>query len=102
MCHLQALPGDPHYDAAAGMQAVVDWARMDLLALQNGGVDAIMFSNEFSLPYLTKVETITVAAMARVIGELMAGYPRPLRRKRPVGSISLAGPGGRDWRQIHP
>jgi membrane complex biogenesis BtpA family protein len=29
-----------------------------------------MFSNEFSLPYLTKVEPITVATMARIIGEL--------------------------------
>lgn len=77
MCHLNALPGDPHYDAAAGMRAVVDWARKDLLALQNGGVDAIMFSNEFSLPYLTKVETITAAAMARVIGEVMADIRVP-------------------------
>jgi hypothetical protein len=77
MCHLNALPGDPHYDAAAGMRAVVDWARKDLLALQNGGVDAIMFSNEFSLPYLTKVETVTAAAMARVIGEVMADIRVP-------------------------
>jgi hypothetical protein len=77
MCHLNALPGDPHYDAAAGMRAVADWARKDLLALQNGGVDAIMFSNEFSLPYLTKVETITAAAMARVIGEVMADIRVP-------------------------
>ena len=70
MCHLQALPGDPAYDRAAGLPAVVDAARADLHALQNGGVDAVMFSNEFSLPYLTKVETVTVAAMARIIAEL--------------------------------
>jgi hypothetical protein len=71
MCHLNALPGDPYYDARSGMQDVIAWARKDLNALQNGGVDAVMFSNEFSLPYLTKVETVTTAAMARVIGELM-------------------------------
>ena len=71
MCHLQAMPGDPHYDAAGGMKKVVELARRDLLALQNGGVDAVMFSNEFSLPYLTKVRPATTAAMARVIGELM-------------------------------
>ena len=71
MCHLNAMPGDPYYDPKAGMQGVIDWARKDFNALQNGGVDAVMFSNEFSLPYLTKVETITVAAMARIIGELM-------------------------------
>lgn len=72
MCHLNPLPGDPYYDAKEGMKAVIDWARKDLHALQNGGVDAVMFSNEFSMPYLTKVETVTVAAMARVIGELMS------------------------------
>jgi len=70
MCHLLALPGDPDYDGAAGMRAVVADARANLRALQEGGVDAVMFSNEFSLPYLTKVETVTVAAMARVIAEL--------------------------------
>jgi membrane complex biogenesis BtpA family protein len=71
MCHLNALPGDPAFDRQGGMQEVVKWARRDLLALQNGGIDAVMFSNEFSLPYLTCVETVTVAAMARIIGELL-------------------------------
>ncbi len=72
MCHLNPLPGDPYYDPQAGMKDVIDWARKDFHALQDGGVDAVMFSNEFSMPYLTKVETVTVAAMARVIGELMS------------------------------
>jgi len=70
MCHLQALPGDPMYDREKGMDYVVEQAKKDLFALQEGGVDAVMFSNEFSLPYLTKVKPETVAAMARVIGEL--------------------------------
>ncbi len=62
------IPTFNHYDST--MEKVIEDARKDLLALQNGGVDAVMFSNEFSLPYLTNVETVTVAAMARVIGEL--------------------------------
>lgn len=70
MCHMQALPGDPLYDAVKGMSWVLEQARADMLALQEGGVDAILFSNEFSLPYLTKVETITVASMAAIISEL--------------------------------
>ena len=70
MCHLQPLPGDPYYDKEGGMKKVVECARRDLHALQNGGVDGIMFSNEFSLPYLTKIEPVTIGAMARVIGEL--------------------------------
>lgn len=69
MCHLDPLPGDPYYGGSS-MEKVIENARKDLIALQNGGVDAVMFSNEFSLPYLTNVETVTVAAMARVIGEL--------------------------------
>ena len=36
-----------------------------------------MFSNEFSLPYLTKVRTETVASMARVIAELMPDIKVP-------------------------
>ncbi|HCU57342.1 MAG TPA: SgcQ protein, partial [Anaerolineaceae bacterium] len=72
MCHLNPLPGDPGYDPKTGMKEVVEWARKDFLALQNGGVDSVMFSNEFSLPYLTAVEPVTVAAMGRVIGELMS------------------------------
>jgi membrane complex biogenesis BtpA family protein len=71
MCHLQALPGDPHYNEKEGMRDVIDKARKDLHALQDGGVDGIIFSNEFSLPYLTKVENITSACMARIVGELM-------------------------------
>lgn len=70
MCHLQALPGDPYYDKQGGMQKVVDAAYEDMTRLQEGGVDAIMFSNEFSLPYLRKVNPSTTASMARVIGEL--------------------------------
>jgi membrane complex biogenesis BtpA family protein len=70
MCHFRALPGDPYYDAKGGMNQIVDLALHELLALQEGGVDAVMFSNEFSLPYLRKVNPETTAAMGRIIGEL--------------------------------
>lgn len=70
MCHLPALPGDPGYDAPGGMDAVLAHARREIAALQDGGVDGILISNEFSLPYLTKTEPITAVVMARVIGEL--------------------------------
>lgn len=70
MIHLPPLPGDPLYKATKGMKLALNSARADLHALQNGGIDAVMFSNESSLPYLTTVETVTVAAMAAVIGEL--------------------------------
>jgi membrane complex biogenesis BtpA family protein len=71
MCHLPALPGDPGYDSQRGLSYVLEHASSDLRALQDGGVDAVMFSNEASLPYMTKVERITPVCMARIIGELM-------------------------------
>ncbi len=93
MCHLQPLPGDPYYDHVGGMDKVVECARKDLHALQDGGVDGIMFSNEFSLPYLTKVRTETVAAMARIIGELKSEIKIPYGVNclwDPIASIDLA------------
>lgn len=70
MCHLQAMPGDPRYDHNKGMDWIIEKAYQDLEALQEGGVDGVMFSNEFSIPYLTKVKPITIACMASVISRL--------------------------------
>ncbi|MBW9775133.1 BtpA family protein SgcQ, partial [Escherichia coli] len=72
---------------------VIDKAWDDLMALQNGGVDAVMFSNEFSLPYLTKVRPETTAAMARIIGQLMSDIRIPFGVNvlwDPVASFDLA------------
>jgi membrane complex biogenesis BtpA family protein len=77
MCHLMALPGDPGYDTAAGVDAVIEHAREELRSLQDGGVDGVLISNEFSLPYLTKTEPITAVTMARIIGELRSEITVP-------------------------
>lgn len=93
MCHLQPLPGDPNYDADGGMKKIVELAKKDVYALQEGGVDGVMFSNEFSLPYLTKMETVTVAAMADIIGELKTEISIPYGVNclwDPIASLDLA------------
>ncbi len=93
MCHFPALPGDPSYNKRGGMVRVVEDARRELLALQDGGIDAVMFSNEFSLPYLTKVRVETVASMARVIGELLPEIKVPFGVNvlwDPAASLDLA------------
>jgi membrane complex biogenesis BtpA family protein len=77
MLHLLPLPGDPEFDSGAGLSAVVSRARHELEGLQTGGVDAVMVSNEFSLPYLTKTEPITAISMARVIGEMLTDFEVP-------------------------
>lgn len=77
MLHLLPLPGDPAYDAEGGLEKVIRRAEHDLLALQNGGVDGILISNEFSLPYQKSVSTSVVASMARIIGELKPKFTVP-------------------------
>ena len=93
MCHFRALPGDPYYDSEGGMDQVVEAARQELTKLQEGGVDGVMFSNEFSLPYLTKFKAQTTTAMARIIGELKSSIRIPFGVNvlwDPIASIDLA------------
>jgi len=93
MCHLQAMPGDPDYDANKGIEWILESARADLYALQNGGVDAIMFSNERSMPWMTKVEPVIPVTMAYVIGQLCSEIKVPYGVNviwDPSASIDLA------------
>lgn len=68
MIHLPALPGTPLYDAREGMQAIREWVRRDLDALQQGGIHAVMFCNENDRPYRLDADPASVAAMSDVIG----------------------------------
>lgn len=93
MCHMQAYPGEPRYDKEKGFDFIIEKARKDLKALQDGGVDGVMFSNEYGLPYQTKVDSVTVISMARVIGELMSDIKIPFGVNvllDPIKSLELA------------
>jgi membrane complex biogenesis BtpA family protein len=70
MCHLEGLPGRPRYDPEGGLEAIVRSAKREIDALQDGGVDAILFCNENDIPYSTSVGMEVVATMANVIGRL--------------------------------
>jgi hypothetical protein len=70
MCHLHGLPGRPRYDSAGGMERVVRLAAAELTALQEGGVDGVLFCNEHDLPYSTRVGVEAATAMAAVVGRL--------------------------------
>lgn len=77
MLHLDPLPGDPRYGADDSMEQVVNHARNDLKSLQDGGIDGILVSNEFSLPYERKMSFVTPSAMAYVIGQLKSDLRVP-------------------------
>jgi membrane complex biogenesis BtpA family protein len=70
MIHLLPLPSAPHYDAQGGMEKILKQAQADLNALQDGGIDGVMFCNEHDRPYSLKADCAIVAAMAYVIGKL--------------------------------
>ena len=66
MVHLLGSPGAPRYDREIGMSGSLEWAIKDAETLENGGVDALMFCNEFDTPYPKKVGPETVAAVAHI------------------------------------
>jgi uncharacterized protein len=70
MCHLRGLPGRPRHDAQAGMAGIFSALRDDVLALQEAGVDGLLFCNEHDLPYSIGVGVEAAAAQSAVIGRL--------------------------------
>lgn len=78
MLHLDPLPGDPRYGRSEmSVAKVVEHAKQDLYALQEGGVDGIIISNEFSLPYQRHMDFVTPATMAYVVGRLRCDISVP-------------------------
>ena len=87
MAHIGALPGAPDYDADGGVDRLIEGVLGDLAALQDGGVDAVMFGNEFDRPYQLKAPPEGVAAMTAFLlspknGNGMAQAPLILNRWR--------------------
>jgi uncharacterized protein len=97
MCHLAGLPGRPRYDAAGGVERIVELAGRELEALQAGGVDAVLFCNENDLPYSTAVGVEVAAAMAAVVGRLRRDIRVPFGINLlwdPKSSLAVAGATG--------
>jgi len=93
MIHLGALPGSPLHDAKAGMAKVIDDAARDIEALQDGGVDAVMFGNENDRPYLLAATPVSLAAFAFAVGQLKPMIRLPFGVNYlwdPVATVALA------------
>ncbi|WP_374306716.1 BtpA/SgcQ family protein [Dongia sp.] len=92
MIHFGPLPGSPLYDKDGGMQKLIDLAAADIAALQEGGVDAVMFGNEGDRPYLLKASPQSLAAMSFAVGELKRTIKIPFGVNYlwdPVASVAL-------------
>lgn len=93
MCHLYPMPSDPDYDEQKGVSYICEKAYADMKALQSGGVDGIIFSNERSQPRTTKARQVIPTTMAYVIGQLKNDLHIPFGVDviwDPVSSIDLA------------
>jgi len=93
MVHLGALPGTPLYKEDEGLEGIVKNAHKDLTALQNAGVDAVMFGNENDRPYEFSVDAASTATMAYVIGSLKREIKIPFGVNvlwDPMATIALA------------
>ncbi len=66
MIHLRALPGAPHYDVNAGVEAVCEQALREGHLLEEAGFDAILVENGGDVPFLppSQVGPETVASLA--------------------------------------
>ncbi|MFD1398968.1 BtpA/SgcQ family protein [Lacticaseibacillus suilingensis] len=90
LLHLDPLPGDPAYSGS--MRTVLDHAKADLLALEDGGVDGVLFANEFSLPYQPVADIADISTMAYIIGNLKEDLSVPFGVnvvKNPIATIDL-------------
>jgi membrane complex biogenesis BtpA family protein len=72
MCHLLGLPGRPRHDVTGGTAAIVRPLARDLDALQDAGVDGLLFCNENDIPYQLQVGPEVAATMAAAIAQLQA------------------------------
>jgi uncharacterized protein len=70
MAHFPPLPGQPLYDAAAGIEGIAATVAHDVEILNDSGVDGILFCNEGDRPYRTKAGPETIAVMSSVISAL--------------------------------
>lgn len=93
MVHMLPLPGSPLFGGS--IDAVIDAASADAIALEKGGVDAIVFENFGDRPFFaTKVDAVCVAAMTRVITEVVREVERPfginVLRNDPAAALAIA------------
>lgn len=71
--HLPALPG---YPASPGINACIDKALADLVALEAGGADGVLVENEYDQPHTLLAARETIACMTRITAEVVAAAKR--------------------------
>jgi membrane complex biogenesis BtpA family protein len=68
MVHLPASPGQPQAKAQPDIKSVITSVVSDIKALQDGGIDGLLFCNESDLPYTTKLDSEVGAWLTFLVG----------------------------------
>jgi len=104
MVHLLPLPGAPLF--AGSIDAVVDAALRDARAICDGGCDGLLFENFGDKPfYATRVEAVTIAAMTRVINDVVHAVRLPfgvnVLRNDPRAALAIAAATGATFIRVN-
>ena len=68
---LDALPGTELYNSRQGIYKIVEKAKADYEALLDGGIDAVIFCNEYDKPYSKYVGPHIVSVLTMIINEVI-------------------------------
>jgi hypothetical protein len=93
MVHLPPLPGTPLAPATVSVTSLVDRVLADVQALQQGGVDGLLFCNENDRPYTLTAGPEVVATMAGVITSVAPSVRMPFGVDvlwDPIAAIAVA------------
>jgi len=73
MVNCPPMPGTPLHDeeGGKGLSFIFERVERDLLALQEGGIDAVLFHNENDRPFVTDIGPEIVATMTRAITQVL-------------------------------
>jgi uncharacterized protein len=97
MVHLPASPGQPQFKNRPDLKAMIESVKSDVKALQDGGVDGLLFCNESDLPYTTKVNSEVGAWSSFLIGAVHENLHLPYGVNLlwdPIASIEAASASG--------
>lgn len=68
MVHLPASPGQPQAKPSPDLKSAIASIAADVKALQDGGIDGLLFCNESDLPYTTKLDSEVGAWTTFLVG----------------------------------
>lgn len=76
MVHIQALPGTAFHHRDHDLDTIITEVREDYNNLVNGGIDSVIFCNEFDKPYSKHAEPHIIAAMTTIIDKVLEDNQR--------------------------